>query len=231
MPAGSRRAYRTGMSRDMIVAAATALTAERGLDGWSMRELTARLDTSLSVIYHHVGDRAKVCAAVVDRVYALMDLTIDDTDWRSMLHSVLSAMIDHLPQWPGVATWLLHNGPQTDQLLPTLATGMRLMVEAGWGEESAVAYSTAFDTCLGLIAIGDQQAHVDTGAGLAGLLTMLESHPAAGTGTEEMRRMVARFEGDRAVRDAMQREFCRYALDRVLDGLAVRLAELGASRQ
>ncbi|WP_280231615.1 TetR family transcriptional regulator [Nocardia cyriacigeorgica] len=48
----SRRAYRTGLTAAAITDAAVALTAERGLDGWTMRDLTARLDTSLSVIYH-----------------------------------------------------------------------------------------------------------------------------------------------------------------------------------
>ncbi|AVH23421.1 TetR family transcriptional regulator [Nocardia cyriacigeorgica] len=48
----SRRAYRTGLTAAVITDATVALTAERGLDGWTMRDLTARLDTSLSVIYH-----------------------------------------------------------------------------------------------------------------------------------------------------------------------------------
>ncbi|RDI53092.1 TetR/AcrR family transcriptional regulator [Nocardia mexicana] len=228
MPRGSRRAYHTGLSRDVIVGAALALTAERGLDGWSMRDLTGRLDTSLSVIYHHVGDRDRLRGAVVDRIYADMDLTIDETDWRTALHSVLSAMIDHLARYRGVATWLLHNGPQTEQLVPVLETGMRLMLEAGWGEESAPAHSMAFNTCLGLIALGDRQPGDAADPGIPGLRSMLESHPSAGPGAEQMARMAARFEGDPTETAATRREYCRYALDRVLDGLEVRLRELRA---
>ncbi|WP_280263557.1 TetR/AcrR family transcriptional regulator [Nocardia wallacei] len=223
MARGSRRAYHTGLSRGVIVDAALALTAERGLDGWSMRDLTGRLDTSLSVIYHHVGDRERLRAAVVDRIYAEMDLDIDETDWRTALYSVLSAMIDHLSGYRGVATWLLHNGPQTEQLVPVLETGMRLMLEAGWGEESAPAHSMAFNTCLGLIALGDRQPGDTAEPGLSGLRSLLESHPAAGPGAEQMGRMAARFEGDAAETAAVRREYCRYALDRILDGLEVRL--------
>ncbi|WP_282776273.1 MULTISPECIES: TetR/AcrR family transcriptional regulator [unclassified Nocardia] len=222
MPKGSRRAYRTGLSRAVIVDAALALTAERGLDGWSMRELTGRLDTSLSVIYHHVGDRGKVCAAVVDRVYADMGLTFDDTDWRAGLYAELSAMIDQLSRYPGVAAWLLRNGPQTEGLLPMVDAGLTRMIEAGWGEEAAPAYTVAFNTCLGLISIGDQRE--DEGFGLAGLERLLAAHPS--TGVERMRRMMAGFVTAPEGVAAARREYCRYALDRVLDGLEARLRQI-----
>ncbi|QIS10089.1 TetR/AcrR family transcriptional regulator [Nocardia arthritidis] len=227
MSKGSRRAYRTGLSHDLIIDAAVALTVERGLDGWSMRDLVARLDTSLSVIYHHVGDQERVRAAVVERVYAQMDLAIGEPNWRRLLHGVLTAMIDHLAEYPGVAAWLMRNGPQSEQLVPLLDAGMTRMLEAGWGEEAAAAYSVAFNSCLGLIALADQ--HVVGGgpdAGLPGLREMLGSHPSAGAGAEQMRRMVERFTGPDTERAAAHREYCRYALDRVLDGLELRLNQL-----
>ncbi|NNH73600.1 TetR family transcriptional regulator [Nocardia uniformis] len=227
MPKGSRRTYRTGLSRAAIVDAALALTAERGLDGWSMRDLTARLDTSLSVIYHHVGDRGRVCAAVVDRVYADMGASLDETDWRKLLYGVLSAMIDHMARYPGVAAWLLRNGPQTEQLIPVLDAGITCMLDAGWGDEAADAYSIAFNTTLGLIALGDQRVGENADLGIAGLQHLIAADPAAGRGAKQMQRMVEQFvASDAAQREAVQREYCRYALDRVLDGLEVRLHAL-----
>ncbi|MFE3442902.1 TetR/AcrR family transcriptional regulator [Nocardia sp. NPDC059180] len=226
----SRRAYRTGLTPAAITDAAVALTAERGLDSWSMRDLTARLDTSLSVIYHHIGDRERVCAAVVDKIYADMDLPLDDTDWRALLHRVLTAMIDHLAHYPGVAAWLLRNGPQTEQLVPVLDAGVTRMLEAGWGEESATAYSVAFNTCLGLIALDDQRERDGDGGGLAGLRHLLDTHPDAGVGADQMRRMVTDFAAaDDAERIRVRREYGRYALERLLDGLELRLGELRKS--
>ncbi|MFC9999102.1 TetR/AcrR family transcriptional regulator [Nocardia sp. NPDC127526] len=223
MSKAPRRAYRTGLSRDVIVDAAVALTAERGIDGWSMRDLTGRLDTSLSVIYHHVGDRGRVCAAVVDKIYADMALPIEETDWRGQISGVLSPMIDHLARYPGVAAWLLRNGPQTEGLVPVMEAGVTRMIEAGWGDEAAEAYSVAFNTCLGLIALGDQPAGSGE-SGLTGLQRTIETHPQAGPGAERMRELAARFTGDAAA--AARREYCRYALDRVLDGLEARLHAL-----
>lgn len=224
MSRSSRRTYHTGLSRDAITEAAVALTTERGLDGWSMRDLTKRLDTSLSVIYHHIGDRERVCAAVVDRIFSDMSLPIEETHWRRWLHGFLVPMIDHLAHYPGVAAWLLRNGPRSEQLLPTLEAGMSRMLDAGFGDEAAYAYSVAFNSCLGLIALGDQPR--DGGAGLAGLASMLETHPATGPAAERMHRLVARFTGDPATRESARREYNRYALDRILDGLEARLHEL-----
>ncbi|WP_084529562.1 TetR/AcrR family transcriptional regulator [Nocardia crassostreae] len=226
MAKAPRRAYRTGLSRELIVAAAVALTAERGLDGWSMRELTGRLETSLSVIYHHVGDRGQVCAAVVDSIYADMALPIEETDWRGQIYGVLSPMIDHLARYPGVAAWLLRNGPQTEGLVPVMEAGIARMLAAGWGDEAATAYSVAFNTCLGLIALGDQPVGDGGETGLVGLQHNIDAHPAAGAGAEQMRQLAARFTGDAAAVAAARRAYCRYALDRVLDGLEARLVEL-----
>ncbi|MEU8894512.1 TetR/AcrR family transcriptional regulator [Nocardia sp. NPDC048505] len=221
MTKGARRAYRTGLSREVIVEAALGLTAERGLDGWSMRELTGRLDTSLSVIYHHVGDRQRVSAAVIDRIFSQIDMRLDEPDWRTLLHGILSQIIDHLSGYPGVATWLLRNGPQTEQLVPSLDAGLGRMLDAGWGAEAAIAYSVAFNTCLGLIALGDQRSSVEGEQGMAGLQSLLEHHP--GSGAQEMARMVRQYVGSPADRDAAHREQCRYALERVLDGMTARL--------
>ncbi|MFC9895341.1 TetR/AcrR family transcriptional regulator [Nocardia sp. NPDC127579] len=223
MTKGARRAYKTGLSRGVIVEAALGLTAERGLDGWSMRDLTGRLDTSLSVIYHHVGDRQQVSAAVIDRIYGAMDLRLDEPDWRTLLHGILSQIIDQMSRYPGTATWLLRNGPQTEQLVPSLDAGMSRMLEAGWGAEAAIAFSVAFNTCLGMIALGDQRASAAGEQGMTGLQTLLAAQPEPGPGAQEMLRMVRRYVAGPAERDAAHREQCRYALDRMLDGMADRL--------
>ncbi|WP_194819213.1 TetR/AcrR family transcriptional regulator [Nocardia sp. XZ_19_385] len=207
----------------MIVEAALALTAERGLDGWSMRDLTARLDTSLSVIYHHVGDRQRVCAAVIDRIFGEIDMDLGEADWRKLLQGILSQIIEHFSGYRGTATWLLRNGPQTEELLPSLDAGMTRMLEAGWGDEAAIAYSVAFNTCLGMIALGDQRASDAGEQGMAGLQSLLASHPDAGPGAQEMLRMVRQYVGSPEERDAAHREQCRYALERTLDGMAARL--------
>ncbi|ONM47299.1 TetR/AcrR family transcriptional regulator [Nocardia donostiensis] len=225
MSRSSRRTYHTGLTREAITEAAVALTAERGLDGWSMRDLTSRLDTSLSVIYHHIGDREHVCAAAIDKIFSDMSLPLEEAQWRRWLHGFLLPMIDHLAHYPGVAAWLLRNGPQIEQLLPTLETGMSRMLDAGFGDEAAYAYSFAFNSCLGLIALGDQQPR-DNVSGLVGLERMIESSPATGSAAGQMQQLIARFTGDSATRESARREYNRYALDRILDGLQTRLHEL-----
>lgn len=128
-------------------------------------------------------------------------------------------MIDHLADYPGIAAWLLRNGPQTERLVPVLDAGISRMLDAGWGEEAATACSIAFNTCLGLIALDDQRARDPDGGGPPGLHQLLETHPDAGVGAEQMRRMVAEFSAaDDAERVRVRRDYGRYALNRLLDG-------------
>ncbi|AVH23422.1 hypothetical protein C5B73_20300 [Nocardia cyriacigeorgica] len=132
---------------------------------------------------------------------------------------MLTAMIDHLADYPGIAAWLLRNGPQTERLVPVLDAGISRMLDAGWGEEAATACSIAFNTCLGLIALDDQRARDPDGGGPPGLHQQLQTHPDAGVGAEQMRRMVAEFSAaDDAERVRVRRDYGRYALDRLLDG-------------
>ncbi|PPJ15463.1 hypothetical protein [Nocardia cyriacigeorgica] len=93
---------------------------------------------------------------------------------------MLTAMIDHLADYPGIAAWLLRNGPQTERLVPVLDAGISRMLDAGWGEEAATACSIAFNTCLGLIALDDQRARDPDGGGLR--------RPASAAGNASRRR-------------------------------------------
>jgi AcrR family transcriptional regulator len=65
--------YRTGITTEQIIDTAVELTRQRGLYGWSIRELVEAVDTSPSVVYHRVGGRDAVYRGVVARVLAEID--------------------------------------------------------------------------------------------------------------------------------------------------------------
>lgn len=225
-----RRAYRIGMTRDAIVTAAVDLTRAKGLDGWSMRDLAAHLDTSLSVLYHHLGDRDRVTAAVVERIWTEIEAPVDEPNWRRWLYGVLAPLNDHLRQYPGVATWFLRNGPQLEALMPVVDAGVSRLLEAGFGDEAALAYTVAFNTCIGLIATGERYVRGESDSSMASLARMLDTTPTAGPGTENLRQMVAQYaDDDGAARDQARRILYTYALERTLDGLETRLQHLTAT--
>lgn len=61
-------AYHHGDLRGALLDAAEALVRERGVDGWSLREASARVGVSPSAAYHHFASRDALVAALAGRV-------------------------------------------------------------------------------------------------------------------------------------------------------------------
>ncbi len=70
MPA--RPTYHHGDLRRQLVTAAVELVAERGVDGFSMRELARRAGVSHAAPYHHFPTRAALVRAVVADSYGVL---------------------------------------------------------------------------------------------------------------------------------------------------------------
>ena len=64
------RPYHHGDLRNALLDAAEALIRERGADGWSLREASARIGVSPSAAYHHFDSRDALVRALADRVIA-----------------------------------------------------------------------------------------------------------------------------------------------------------------
>lgn len=62
-----RRRGRPGHDRDSVLAAAVAVFNERGYDGTSMEDLSARLGIGKSSIYHHVESKQALLGLALDR--------------------------------------------------------------------------------------------------------------------------------------------------------------------
>lgn len=64
------RSYHHGDLRSALLDAAEVLVRERGADGWSLREVSARLGVSPSAAYHHFASRDALVHTLSDRVLA-----------------------------------------------------------------------------------------------------------------------------------------------------------------
>lgn len=62
--------YHHGDLRGALLDAAEALVRERGADGWSLREASARVGVSPSAAYHHFASRDALVSALSARVIA-----------------------------------------------------------------------------------------------------------------------------------------------------------------
>jgi AcrR family transcriptional regulator len=79
------RGTRPRLSRQRVLDAALALADARGIDALSMRSLGAELGVEAMSLYHHVSNKDDLLAALVDRVFAEVELPADDDGWKEAM--------------------------------------------------------------------------------------------------------------------------------------------------
>lgn len=87
---GAARRGRPGYDLDSLLAVAVTVFNERGYEGTSMEDLSARLGISKSAIYHHVSSKSELLRLSVDRALDALFAVLDEPE------SVSGAAIDRL---------------------------------------------------------------------------------------------------------------------------------------
>ncbi|MFE2527421.1 TetR/AcrR family transcriptional regulator [Streptomyces sp. NPDC059382] len=75
----AKERYHHGDLRGALLDAAETLVRERGADGWSLREASARVGVSPSAAYHHFGSRDALVSALSEVVLARLGNRLRDT--------------------------------------------------------------------------------------------------------------------------------------------------------
>ncbi len=145
------------ITADQVIAAATALTKEHGLDGWSVRQLAQALGVWPAVVYHHVGERDAVLAAVTERVVAEVPLPHADLPWRAWFTELLAVARPVLRAHRGVAGRLALSGATVPSALRIIDRSQQVLARAGFGEEAVLACSVLLGTACQLIAVDDDR--------------------------------------------------------------------------
>ncbi|MDQ6526242.1 hypothetical protein RB608_21665 [Nocardioides sp. LHD-245] len=150
-------ASRAQLTPDRVVAAALDLTRARGIDGWSLRDLAADLDTWPNTVTHHVGTREQVCQAVVERVVADMTNPSAELPWQDWFRTFLRDGRDVLLQYGGVARRLCRDGPAVPSAMPIMERGVSRLIDGGFGDDAPRAYSLLLNSALLLVALADDR--------------------------------------------------------------------------
>ncbi|MEV4088013.1 TetR/AcrR family transcriptional regulator [Nonomuraea fuscirosea] len=96
-----------GLSREVIVQAATDLLDEGGESALTLRALTLRLRTGYGAIYHHVTDKNDLLAAAADDVIArVLAGAVAAADPREALRGVALGLFDAIDAHPWVGAEL-----------------------------------------------------------------------------------------------------------------------------
>jgi AcrR family transcriptional regulator len=203
------------MDAEQIVAAAVRLTGLYGLDRWTIRQLGEELECWPSVIYHHVGDRDAVAAEVADQVVGMVRPLDESIPWRLAFEQMLNHLRVTLRMHTGVARWLIVNGPVTPESMRGLDRGVRILAGMGLGDEAARAYTVLMSSALLLIAHEEDQAVRSSWADVREVLSEYRGSSKY-PGLAAMSSLTDSWDCD---------EIYRYAVARLLDGVAARLAE------
>ncbi len=214
------------ITAERIIAAALALTAERGLDNWTLRQLSGAVDAYPAVVYHHVGDRDAVTAAVLDRVVGLLELPDERLGWQDWFTELLSGLRDVLRQYPGCARRLALFGPSVEAAVRTIDAGIGVLTRAGFGEESPLAYHLLLATACQFVAMED-----DRDGSVALRIQNTEDYASYRdrsdlAGMARLGHAMHDLMGDPDLAAGYYARLYDYAVNRCLDGLARRLQDL-----
>src|SRR5690242_10881955 len=77
------RPYHHGDLRTALLDTAEALIRERGVDGWSLREVSVRVGVSPSAAYHHFVSRDALVRALSQRLLAQLGERLSDAVERA----------------------------------------------------------------------------------------------------------------------------------------------------
>lgn len=153
--------FHVGLTSELVVDAAVALTRESHLLGWSIRDLAKRLDVAPSVIYHHVGGKDALARCVAERVLTGMVMPAADLPWQDWFRGLLIPNYSRIASHPGVANWVLMHGPTFADLLPVMDAGVATLTRAGFGAQSGIAYAALLNTAMATIAVGDDRLRLE----------------------------------------------------------------------
>jgi AcrR family transcriptional regulator len=211
-----------------IVDAAMKLTAEQGLENWTLRQLAAAVDAYPAVVYHHVGDREAVVKAVIEQVLERLPLPAADLPWRDWFSRMLEDLRLALRHYPGSARRVELLGLAVRPAAKIIDRGVRTLQRAGFGAESPLVYNVVMCTACQFIAMEDD-SDADQPARLAaarGFLDYKDRADLPGASAMASEAFEACENPERA--RGYYGDMYDYAISRCLDGLSVRLAEIRA---
>ncbi len=213
------RSQREQLTREQIVAEAIELLDAEGVEALSMRKLGTRLKAAATSLYRHVANRDELVQLAVDEVFGELDPpdAVGRTSWRATVARTatdLRAMVLRHP-WVGPElgqVGLLHIGPNA-----TRATaGLLAQFEAAGfpaGEEDQAA-GALMSYVIGSATTEAAYLSLIARSGVPEREWVADRSPDFGQDTDLRQMRESRF---------------TYGLERILDGLATRLAPGGRS--
>ena len=153
------RPAKPALSRDGVIAAASAILRDEGLERVTMRRVAAALDTGPASLYVYVRDTEDLHAGVLDALLARLHAPAESErdalagaggSWRDRLKALLTRYARLLAGHPAIARMAMSTQPSgphylalVDAVLALLAEGGVADGEAAWAVDLLLLYATA----------------------------------------------------------------------------------------
>ena len=206
---------RTTLTRDDVVAAATRLLDEGGIEALSMRRLATALGTGASTLYWHVRDKDQLLALILDDTIAEV-LAPSDGTWRERLVALLeAARLALVPRPVLVPVILRARWDIGHHALRVADSALGLLSESSIAPEHiADAYFLLLHYTMGAV---EAEAHARWNATYAQEAQRQEVSPVDGTPLDEYDNLLSH--GPETTPANMAERF-RFGVNTILDGLA-----------
>lgn len=153
---------RAGLSKQLIVDKAVELSADKGISGWSVRDIASELDVVPSVIYHYFNNKEAVCDAVVDAVFSDVEVPDESLEWKAWFTQMAHNIRPVLLAYHGI-TDRFARGKFTEQFLPMLDSAYAKLLEAGFGDDAPIAYTIIANSLMQAIGARNLRSVHQTG--------------------------------------------------------------------
>lgn len=129
-PTDRKTEPRPRLNRDLVLRTALELADTYGIEALTMRRLAQELAVEAMSLYHHVANKVELLDAMIDLVFAEIELPSREADWKTALHdrsiSAHRALVRH-PWATGLMESRTAPGPATlrhhDAVLGCLRAG------------------------------------------------------------------------------------------------------------
>jgi AcrR family transcriptional regulator len=155
---------RVGLTSTSVVAAASALADEQGLDAVTLAALAGRLDVRPPSLYAHVDGlddlRARIAASGVEQLTVALQEAAAGRAGREALRSVCRAYREFALAHPGAYTALQHAAAVTEPAAAERLVAVVLAVLSGYGlsgEEALHATRVVRSALHGFVTLETQQ--------------------------------------------------------------------------
>lgn len=169
--------------RQAVLGAARSLVAERGLDGFSVRDVAARADVNHALVHRHFGSKAEVIELVLAEEARQVAAAIADwgdptgTERQADVSELLQVLAGYPTYWRALAHAVLA-APEAAVPGTDATTELFRSLWSGAGPERATAFALAGATSLGWLIFGGFMAEA-TGADTDALRSAAAAQVAA----------------------------------------------------